>query len=92
MSRIQKGMNVHFHLGRLGKILVIDEQEQFALVESYNSHEQYAVPLEEIKEVEAQLPLSLESSRYWQWIWKDFREDQKKSPEALFYYLCNVAI
>ncbi len=64
MSRIQKGMNVHFHLGRLGKILVIDEQEQFALVESYNSHEQYAVPLEEIEEVEAQLPLSLESSRY----------------------------
>jgi hypothetical protein len=64
MSRIQKGMNVHFHLGRLGKILVIDEQEQFALVESYNSHEQYAVPLEEIEAVEAQLPLSLESSRY----------------------------
>ncbi|MCZ8501833.1 hypothetical protein O9853_13765 [Vibrio lentus] len=56
-------MNVNY-LGRLGKILVIDEQEQFALFESYNSHKQYAVPLEELEEIEAQSPLSLESSRY----------------------------
>ncbi|PMG98585.1 hypothetical protein [Vibrio lentus] len=63
MTRVQKGMNVNY-LGRLGKILVIDEQEQFALFESYNSLEQYAVPLEELEEIEAQLPLSLESSRY----------------------------
>jgi hypothetical protein len=48
-------------LGRLGKILVIDEQEQYALVETYNGHEQYAVPMEEL---EVQLPLSLEASRY----------------------------
>ncbi|MEZ9968802.1 hypothetical protein AB4390_23740, partial [Vibrio splendidus] len=62
-TRVQKGMNVNY-LGRLGKILVIDEQEQFALFESYNSHKQYAVPLGELEEIEAQLPLSLESSRY----------------------------
>jgi hypothetical protein len=63
MARVQKGMNVNY-LGHLGRILVIDEQEQFALVESYNGHKQYAVPLEELEEIEVQLPLSLESSRY----------------------------
>ncbi|MCZ8497695.1 hypothetical protein O9929_01845 [Vibrio lentus] len=64
MTRVQKGMNVNY-LGRLGKVLVIDEQEQkVRLFESYNSHKQYAVPLEELEEIEAQLPLSLESSRY----------------------------
>lgn len=63
MATVEKGMNVQY-LGRLGKILVIDEQEQYALVETYNGHEQYAVPLEELEEIEAQLPLSLESSRY----------------------------
>ena len=63
MTKVQKGMNVNY-LGRLGKILVIDEQEQFALFELYSSHKQYAVPLEELEEIEAQCPLSLESSRY----------------------------
>ncbi|OED65696.1 hypothetical protein A165_09570 [Vibrio tasmaniensis ZS-17] len=58
MARVQKGMNVNY-LGRLGKILVIDEQEKFALFESYNSHKQYAVPLEQLEEIEAQLPLSI---------------------------------
>jgi hypothetical protein len=52
------------YLGNLGKVLVIDEQEQTALVESYQTHEQYAVPLEELEAIDAQLPLSLESSRY----------------------------
>ncbi|MGC9402245.1 MULTISPECIES: hypothetical protein [Vibrio] len=63
MASVQKGMNVEY-LGRLGKILVIDEQEQYALVETYNEHEQYAVPMEELEEIEAHLPLSLEASRY----------------------------
>ncbi|MGR5336161.1 hypothetical protein ACPV5I_12100 [Vibrio gigantis] len=66
MATVQKGMNVEY-LGHLGKVLVIDEQEQYALVETYNGHEQYAVPmeeLEELEEIEAQLPLSLEASRY----------------------------
>ncbi|NOJ09109.1 hypothetical protein [Vibrio splendidus] len=63
MATVEKGMNVHY-LGRLGKILVIDEQEHYALVETYNGHEQYAVPMEELEEIEVQLPLSLESSRY----------------------------
>ncbi|PTP82276.1 hypothetical protein CWO04_20370 [Vibrio splendidus] len=63
MATVEKGMNVQY-LGRLGKILVIDEQEQYALVETYNGHEQYAVPMEEIEEIEVQLPLSLEASRY----------------------------
>lgn len=63
MATVEKGMNVQY-LGRLGKILVIDEQEQYALVETYNSHKQYAVPLEELEEIEVQLPLSLEASRY----------------------------
>ncbi|WP_135456156.1 hypothetical protein [Vibrio echinoideorum] len=63
MSSVQKGMNVEY-LGRLGKILVIDEQEQYALVETYNGHDQYAVPMAELEEVEAEQPLSLESSRY----------------------------
>lgn len=63
MATVEKGMNVHY-LGRLGKILVIDEQEQYALVETYNGHEQYAVPMKELEEIEVQLPLSLEASRY----------------------------
>tara|TARA_B100001063_G_scaffold216052_1_gene217409 strand:+ start:260 stop:451 length:192 start_codon:yes stop_codon:yes gene_type:complete len=63
MATVEKGMNVHY-LGRLGKILVIDEQEQYALVETYNGHEQYAVPMEELEEIEVQLPLTLEASRY----------------------------
>lgn len=63
MSRVQKGMHVEY-LGNLGKVLVIDEQEQTALVESYQTHEQYAVPLEELEAIDAQLPLSLKSSRY----------------------------
>ncbi|CAH7164435.1 Malate dehydrogenase [Vibrio chagasii] len=63
MATVQKGMNVEY-LGHLGKVLVIDEQEQYALVEIYNGHEQYAVPMEELEEIEAQLPLSLEASRY----------------------------
>lgn len=63
MSRVQKGMHVEY-LGNLGKVLVIDEQEQTALVESYQTHEQYAVPLEELEAIDVQLPLSLESSRY----------------------------
>lgn len=63
MSRVQKGMHVEY-LGNLGRVLVIDEQEQTALVESYQTHEQYAVPLEELEAIDAQLPLSLESSRY----------------------------
>ncbi|CAH6877428.1 Malate dehydrogenase [Vibrio chagasii] len=63
MATVQKGMNVEY-LGHLGKVLVIDEQEQYALVETYNGHEQYAVPMEELEEIEAQLPLSLEASRY----------------------------
>ncbi len=42
-----KGMNVEY-LGHLGKVLVIDEQEQYALVETYNGYEQYAVPMEEL--------------------------------------------
>ncbi|MDN3700345.1 hypothetical protein ACFFUO_00190 [Vibrio artabrorum] len=63
MATVTKGMNVEY-LGRLGKILVIDEQEQYALVETYHGHEQYAVPMEELEEIEAQLPLSLEASRY----------------------------
>ncbi|HAH02279.1 MULTISPECIES: hypothetical protein [Vibrio] len=63
MATVEKGMNVQY-LGRLGKILVIDEQEQYALVETYNGHEQYAVPMEELEEIEVQLPLSLEASRY----------------------------
>ncbi|WP_261903561.1 hypothetical protein [Vibrio fortis] len=63
MSRVQKGMHVEY-LGNLGKVLVIDEQEQTALVASYQTHEQYAVPLEELEAIDAQLPLSLESSRY----------------------------
>ncbi|WP_026012225.1 hypothetical protein [Vibrio splendidus] len=63
MATVEKGMNVQY-LGRLGKILVIDEQEQYALVETYNGHEQYAVPMEELEEIEVQLPLSLEESRY----------------------------
>ncbi|MEZ9699351.1 hypothetical protein AB4455_08900 [Vibrio sp. 10N.261.46.E12] len=63
MATVQKGMNVEY-LGRLGKVLVIDEQEQYALVETYSGHEQYAVPMEELEEIEAQLPLSLEASRY----------------------------
>ncbi|SBT12931.1 hypothetical protein VCE7224_01675 [Vibrio celticus] len=63
MATVQKGMNVEY-MGHLGKVLVIDEQEQYALVETYNGHDQYAVPMEELKEIEAQLPLSLEASRY----------------------------
>lgn len=63
MATVQKGMNVEY-LGHLGKVLVIDEQEQYALVETYNGHEQYAVPMEELEEIEAQQPLSLEASRY----------------------------
>ncbi|MEZ8282790.1 hypothetical protein AB6C51_21410 [Vibrio splendidus] len=63
MATVEKGMNVQY-LGRLGKILVIDEQEQYALVETYNGHEQYAVPMEELEEIEVQLPLSLEAGRY----------------------------
>ncbi|MFA0574364.1 hypothetical protein AB4580_17550 [Vibrio splendidus] len=63
MATVEKGMNVQY-LGRLGKILIIDEQEQYALVETYNGHEQYAVPMEELEEIEVQLPLSLEASRY----------------------------
>ncbi|CDT92012.1 hypothetical protein [Vibrio coralliirubri] len=63
MATVQKGMNVEY-LGHLGKVLVIDEQEQYALVETYNGHEQYAVPMEELEEIEVQLPLSLEASRY----------------------------
>ncbi|PMG08636.1 hypothetical protein BCU98_09710 [Vibrio splendidus] len=63
MATVEKGMNVQY-LGRLGKILVIDEQEQYALVETYNGLEQYAVPMEELEEIEVQLPLSLEASRY----------------------------
>ena len=63
MATVEKGMNVQY-LGRLGKILVIDEQEQYALVETYNGHEQYAEPMEELEEIEVQLPLSLVASRY----------------------------
>ncbi|UTT85676.1 hypothetical protein LZI70_05220 [Vibrio pelagius] len=63
MSRVKKGTHVEY-LGHLGKVLVIDEQEQTALVESYHTHEQYAVPLEELEAIDTQLPLSLESSRY----------------------------
>ena len=63
MSSVQKGMNVEY-LGRLGKILVIDKQEQYALVETYNGNDQYAVPMAELEEIEAEQPLSLESSRY----------------------------
>ncbi len=48
MTRVQKGMNVNY-LGRLDKILVIDEQEQFALFESYNSHKQYAFHWKNLK-------------------------------------------
>ena len=63
MSSVQKGMNVEY-LGRLGKILVIDEREQFALVETYSGQYQYAVPMAELEEIETEQPLSLESSRY----------------------------
>ncbi len=61
MGQVTKGMWVE-HQNGLGRILVIDEQEQVALVESHSDHEQYAVPIEELEE---QLQMHNGCDRYY---------------------------